>query len=257
MDKKYINTIYNEIFETYPQVEIEEHIKKIIELDFYYPYNSTFFCITNTATKQFEYVSKNFTSCIGLLNEEMQKGGMEYFWSRFHEDDINLWIECLSNLMIFTMNELTDEQRKKMNYTWNYRVKDGNGKYVNIIQNTTPLQFDKAKKPIIGLAHYTVLDSNVKMDICASAKYLNDKNEYETLYFNNITSKNTLNALTNRERDIIRLLLQKKSSKEIAHTLNISHHTVDTHRRNILKKFNLISTGELFSHFKANMNTLL
>ena len=32
MNNKKINSIYNEIFETYPKVEIEEHIKKLIEL---------------------------------------------------------------------------------------------------------------------------------------------------------------------------------------------------------------------------------
>ena len=48
MRKEEINNIYNKIFETYPTVEIEEHIKKLIELDYFYPYNSTFNCITKT-----------------------------------------------------------------------------------------------------------------------------------------------------------------------------------------------------------------
>lgn len=53
-----INSIYDKIFETYPNVEIEEHIKKLIELDYFYPYNATFYCITNTVNKNFEYISK-------------------------------------------------------------------------------------------------------------------------------------------------------------------------------------------------------
>ncbi|SDX14221.1 PAS fold-containing protein [Lutibacter oricola] len=251
-----INSVYEEIFKTFPQVEIEEHIKKIIELDYYYPYNSTFFCITNTVTKQFEYISKNFTACTGLKNEDMLKGGMDYFWSRYHENDINLWLQCLQGLMNFTMNELDPDKRSKMSYTWNYRIKNAQGKFVTIIQNTTPIQFDKTNKPIVGLAHYTVLEDEIRMDICASAKYLNDKNEYETLYFNNISNKNLLGAVSNRERDIIRQLLVKKTSKEIAESLHISRHTVDTHRRNILKKFNLASTGELISYFKGNINLI-
>jgi len=256
LEKKSIRHIYNQIFETFPQVEIEEHIHKLIELDFYYPYNTTFFCITNTATQDFEYVSKNFTACTGLNKEDMLNGGMDYFWSRFHKDDIQLWIQCLQGLMKFTMNELEEEKRSRMSYTWNYRFKNAAEEYVTIIQNTTPLQFDEQNKPIIGLAHYTVLDKETQMDICASAKYLNKNNEYETLYFNNMTSKYLLDVISNRERDIIRQLLAKKTSKEIANNLNISKHTVDTHRRNILKKFNLISTGELFSYFKDHTTLL-
>lgn len=253
MKSNTINTIYKEIFETYQGVEIEEHIKKLIELDFFYPYNTTFFCITNTVLQSFEYVSKNFKSCTGLPKEKMLDGGMKYFWSRFHPDDIPLWVQTLKTLMEFTMNDLDPEKRNKMSYTWNFRLKNAEGNYVNIVQNTTPLQFDGSNKPIIGLAHYTVLDARIKMDICATAKYLNNNNEYETLFFSNVTNKNLLTTVSNRERDIIRLLLLNNSSKEISEKLNISKNTVDTHRRNILKKFNINSTGELHSYFKSNM----
>ncbi|PQJ73879.1 LuxR C-terminal-related transcriptional regulator [Polaribacter gangjinensis] len=251
-----INTAYNEIFSSYPNIEIKEHIKKLIELDFYYPYNATFFCITNTVNQNFEYVSKNFTACTGLSRDEMIHGGMNFFWSLFHPEDITLWLECLKDLMTFTMNNLNDEQRKRMSYTWNYRIKNGNGKYTSIIQNTTPLQFDHNNKPVIGLAHYTVLNEDVKMDICACAKYLNEKNEYETLYYKNISSQNLLGVISNRERDIIRLLLLQKTSIEISESLHISKHTVDTHRRNILKKLQMSSTFELENYFKNNRNLI-
>jgi DNA-binding CsgD family transcriptional regulator len=247
-----INALYNDIFKTYPKVEIEEHIKKLIELDYYYPFNSTFYCITNTAHQNFEYISKNFTACTGLSKDKMISGGMDYFWSLFHPEDIKLWLKSLRDLMTFTMTELNDEQRKRMSYTWNYRIKVSDEGYVNIIQNTTPLQFDDTNKPIIGLAHYTVLQGNLKMDICATAKYLNDKNEYETLFYQNESTSKLLDAISNRERDIIRLLITKKTSEEIANNLNISKHTVNTHRRNILKKLNIESTFELMGYFKNN-----
>lgn len=256
MNQDSINILYQDIFETYPSIQVKEHINKLIELDYYYPYNATFFCITNTANQSFEYISKNFNACTGLSREKMKTEGMDYFWSRFHPDDINLWIKCLQDLMHFTMTELTDEQRAKMSYTWNYRIKNLDEKYITVIQNTTPLQFDKDQKPIIGLAHYTVLDCNLHMDICATAKYLNDKNEYETLFYKNESSNHLLDLISNRERDIIRLLVTQKTSKEIANALNISKHTVDTHRRNILKKLNLSSTIELVTYFKNHQQLL-
>lgn len=256
MQPNKINAIYNKIFETYPKVEIEEHIKKLIELDYFYPYNSTFYCITNTVHQNFEYVSKNFSACTGLSRDKMMTGGMDYFWSLFHPNDIKLWLKSLKNLMAFTMTELDDDQRKRMSYTWNYRIKNAEGKYVNIIQNTTPLQFDGDKKPIIGMAHYTVLNGNLAMDICASAKYLNDNNEYETLYYQNVSNSKLLGLISNRERDIIRLIITKNTSEKIAEKLNISKHTVNTHRRNILKKVNINSTYELISFFKNNPKLL-
>ncbi len=51
--------------------------------------------------------------------------------------------------------------------------------------------------------------------------------------------------LTLREMQIVRLVAAGKIAKEIAHTLNLSTHTVYTHRKNIMKKLGLGSTSEL------------
>lgn len=53
---------------------------------------------------------------------------------------------------------------------------------------------------------------------------------------------------TAREMEIIRQLSQGKSSKEIAVVLQISSHTVDTHRRNILKKMRMARMTEVIMH---------
>ncbi|TYA59300.1 LuxR C-terminal-related transcriptional regulator [Formosa maritima] len=249
---KNIKNIYNEIFKSYDHPILTHHIKKIIELDTYLPYSSTFFCITNTQDLTFEFISKNMTTCIGLDKDELLKEGMRNFWNRIHPEDIELWLKALNELMIYTMAEIPLDNRQRMSYTWNYRLKSADDTYVNIIQNTTPLEFDSDMKPIIGLAHYTVIDPKVKIPITATAKLLNKNNEYETKYFNNFSQKLLTNGLSNRERDVIRLLTLNKSSKEIAESLNISPNTVDTHRRNILKKLNISSTGELIGMLKIN-----
>jgi two-component system response regulator NreC len=51
--------------------------------------------------------------------------------------------------------------------------------------------------------------------------------------------------LTPREREILQLLGEGKSNKEIATKLELSLYTVETHRSNMLDKLNLHSTAEL------------
>lgn len=256
MNYQHIKDHYRSIFESYDKPSLKTHIQKIIELDKVLPYSSTFFCITNTQDLAFEYISKNFKTCVGLDPVQLKAQGMRYFWSRIHPDDIEGWLSALNQLMEFTLNEIPNDKRDRANYTWNFRFKNADDIYVNIIQNTTPLAFDADGKPIIGLAHYTVLHPSIKMEINASAKLLNDKNEYETIYFYCYPKKLLSNGISNRERDIIRLLVLDLSSKEISEKLNISAHTVDTHRRNILKKLNISSTGELVGMLKMNASLL-
>ena len=81
---------------------------------------------------------------------------------KIHPEDIESWLQALNSLMKFTLSEIPKEKRKDASYTWNFRFKNAQGTYVNIIQNTTPLIFDSENKPIIGLAHYTVLHPDVK-----------------------------------------------------------------------------------------------
>ena len=51
--------------------------------------------------------------------------------------------------------------------------------------------------------------------------------------------------LTKREKQVLKLLIEGKLSKEISDILKISKQTVDTHRKNMVHKKNLSNTSEL------------
>ncbi len=54
-----------------------------------------------------------------------------------------------------------------------------------------------------------------------------------------------LDVLTNREREVLQLLAEGKSTKQIALKLHISAKTVETHRRQIMNKLNIHTVAEL------------
>ena len=57
--------------------------------------------------------------------------------------------------------------------------------------------------------------------------------------------KDPVDLLSPREREVLRLLGEGKTNKEVATVLNLSVYTVDSHRGKIMEKLNLHSTGEL------------
>jgi len=59
-------------------------------------------------------------------------------------------------------------------------------------------------------------------------------------------------VLTPRERQIVRLIAEGRSSKEIAHRLQISVKTVDTHRSNLMRKLQLHSASKLVRYAIRN-----
>ena len=58
-------------------------------------------------------------------------------------------------------------------------------------------------------------------------------------------AEDSYELLTPREREILQLVAEGKSSKDIANLLALSVYTVETHRANILQKLNLKSVAEL------------
>lgn len=57
--------------------------------------------------------------------------------------------------------------------------------------------------------------------------------------------EDTYDLLSAREREVLQLVAEGKSSKEIAGLLNLSTYTVETHRSNIMQKLNLKGIPEL------------
>ena len=250
MEKRIIED-YSDIFKTFAEFKgqsLENHVVKLKELDRLIPHSATFFCVTNTSDQSFEYVSKNFTPAINLEIEQMISGGMQFWWSRMHEDETSIWLKSLQDLMEFTMSNIALEDRRRMTYTWNYRIKSGDGNFKNIIQHTTPMFFDDQGKPIIGLAHYSVLEAHEIIPIQASAKILNINDEYETLFYQNYGGQKLLSDnVSHRERDVLGLLIRGYSNPEIAQRLNISEHTVKTHRKNAMSKTNSKNVAQLIA----------
>ena len=54
-----------------------------------------------------------------------------------------------------------------------------------------------------------------------------------------------LDLLSSREREVLQMIAEGKTNKDVAGVLNLSVYTVDAHRGRIMEKLNLHSTGEL------------
>lgn len=65
-------------------------------------------------------------------------------------------------------------------------------------------------------------------------------------------SKMPFVVLSKREEGILKLVVQGLSSKQIANKLKLSPRTIDHHRANLLKKFNMRKTVDLVKHVVRN-----
>lgn len=69
---------------------------------------------------------------------------------------------------------------------------------------------------------------------------------------NGTPKKELRSALTPREREVVQLLAEGKSTKEVASHLNLSVKTAETHRSNIMRKLGLHCVSELVLYAVRN-----
>lgn len=85
-----------------------------------------------------------------------------------------------------------------------------------------------------------VMDGTIYISKAANDKILQHLQSYGL-------SQNNIPALTRREKEILQLLSEGLTSHEIANRLFLSNYTVDTHRKNMLQKFNVHNTQSLMN----------
>jgi DNA-binding NarL/FixJ family response regulator len=107
-----------------------------------------------------------------------------------------------------------------------------------------------------GARGYLLKDS-LKADLISAVNAVSQGHSYfspkislllQEDYFREMADKqkaDTFELLTMREREILQLAAEGRSNKEIAHLLNVSFYTVETHRSHILQKLNLHTVPEL------------
>lgn len=95
-----------------------------------------------------------------------------------------------------------------------------------------------------GASGYIMKNSSLQTVLDAIRTVARNK----TFFDNAITAKDFQSKetiiLSSREKEILRLVGEGKSSQEIADTLSIGKSTVDTHRKNIIKKFNITGKND-------------
>jgi two-component system nitrate/nitrite response regulator NarL len=85
-----------------------------------------------------------------------------------------------------------------------------------------------------------VMDGIIYLSKAANEKIIQQLQPYDL-------SKNNIPVFTRREKEILTLLAEGLTSQEIAAKLFLSNYTVDTHRKNMLQKFNVHNTTALLN----------
>lgn len=227
-------------------LEAHKEILNVFHIGEYYHF---FFNIKQTC---FDYFSPNVTRVLGYEVEEID---VPFFIGNIHPDDQPWFLNFESKVAEFFLN-LTYEQIPKYKVSYDYRIKKKCGEYIRVLQQILTVNFDKDGRLLRTLGIHTNISHLKSPDVSGGRPSLSfigldGEPSFYNVEVKDLFSKSEL-TLTNREREVLCLIVNGKKSAEIADHLYISKHTVDTHRKNLLRKTKTETTAKLITHSIKN-----
>ena len=200
--------------------------------------------IIDYKTDQYLYVAESCKRVLGFSKEDFYREGRTLSVSRIHPDDLKLYSTEIFQEYIERSQSIPKEDLPYCRFSLSLRMKRKDGIYIKILQQFVVLEATDEGYPILSMGIMTDISQQVTSDkfVFSITKYKNGV--CETLF----TSENQVRKIENiteREHDVLQAIVQGKSSKEIANILFLSVHTVNAHRRNLLKKTNVKNSVEL------------
>ncbi|MCB0501498.1 MAG: PAS domain-containing protein [Bacteroidetes bacterium] len=188
----------------------------------------------NDYTQLSPYFINDFgTQYYGIDNAEIKKKGYKLYEQFMHPDHFNDVHK--------TISQLTRLPREVFDMT--YRVKNRQGEWRWIYSLTQALNFKENGS------------ASLVLSIVFDVGYLLSTNNASGHDVSSLSPENQLllDCLSDRELDVLKLIAQEKSSKEIGAELNIEASTVNAHKNRMIKKlgvknsFGLMKYATLFN----------
>jgi DNA-binding CsgD family transcriptional regulator len=218
------------------EMEIHKKLPNIFHFGEYYYY------IFNCLEAKIEFVSD---SMCAILGHEKSYFSVENLPEMIHPDDFPYFVAFERKVTEF-FTQLPPEQVMSYKVSYDYRMRKSNGDYARILHQTTTIQSDHNGAVIRVLGVHTDI-TKLKKEFGSTLSFigLNGYPTYEDVDAEFMMSNLPNSTLSTREREVLKYLLQGKTSMQIANLMYISKATVDRHRKNMLKKTNTKSTAEL------------
>ncbi|MFI1773212.1 LuxR C-terminal-related transcriptional regulator [Thalassobellus citreus] len=223
-----------------PDLHLVDQISSLFSLgDFYY-------YIINFVTYKMEFVSEGVKKVLGINPEEFS---LEKYFSLLHPEDVADLHRKEQAAIIFKLEKIPIKDITKYKTVYLIRMLLADNTEKTLLHQAKAISVSKDGKvqQVIGIhtdvTHFNIINDNKVSFIgykCPNYYYDEKNDTYNIL-------ENLNSIFTKREKEILNEIAKGKNSSEIAKNLNVSSHTINTHKRNILQKTNCKNTSELIA----------
>ena len=209
--------------------------------------NNQFYILTEFPTFSATLISRNIKEILGIDPINLPS---KSFFDLIHPNDLPIILFADSKLINSICDNYDEIKPYDSVFTTDFRLKSHNGQYNRFLNQNCIIDKEKSQIRFKILSLYTDI-THIKKTTKIEFDHSHDGN---TLSFDfpdkELISRSSI--FTPKEIIILKLLATGKNSREIAAMLNISHHTIDTHRRQMLAKSHQNNTAMLVAYAIEN-----
>ena len=224
--------------------DIDRSDPLVIEMEKITEANNQYFFVADLIQIKIYFSSLKCLKMIGVPPESIDPA---VFFISTHPDDLRR--HNLARTKLFNLaHEMYIEKTSHAYISTNLRLKNPNGEFINtllqgyLIHAYTPYESVFYMQIMTDISWFTKIRHGYHYYIGDDPGYFRYPDEQLLM---------TGNTFSDREFEILELISRGMSSGQIAGKLFLSVHTINTHRRNILKKSGKQSTSELVLDLKA------
>lgn len=218
--------------------ELEIH-KRLLQI---FQVGDSYYFIFNIKLGEFEHISSEINTILGYTSDI----SASFFLNQIHPEDQPYFL-AFENELNYFFRQLPLGKIMKYKVRYDFRIKDSLGNYKRILHQLVIIQHDDNNNLLRSLGVHTDI-THLKENGAPKLSFigLDGEPSYPEVKTSQIyTAVKTF--LTPREKQIVYYMIEGYNSKQISKELNISKHTVDTHRRNLLTKTHCKNVVELVS----------
>ncbi len=210
-----------------------------------------YYYVLNFHNLDLDYVHPGTKRVLGIKSDEFS---MEKLLNMLPSEELLLLKKKEALVVDFLFNFLKPELMPLYKVVYFFRVSDIKGKLHNMLHQATTLTVSETGRVEHSLGIHTDIshlsmriNNNVSfISLNGGPSYYNLNPEIEVFDPKNSWPEGEMSKiLSKRELEVVKLFSQGFTSSEAARKMNISNHTINTHRKNILAKSNTSNMTEL------------
>ncbi|MCK7590511.1 helix-turn-helix transcriptional regulator [Subsaxibacter sp. CAU 1640] len=251
---EYWRSEYSNNVKKYQEFKAKEQFHQIAQL---FSLGHSYYYVMNMHNLEFDYLSPSVKEFTGKEAEDLDIGKLLNMALPQELEYIQLKERIIKD---FFLNFLKPEERLNYKIVYPYKMEDHRGNIRTMVLQATTLSLteDEMIKHVFSV-HTDI--SHLKVTKTDRVSFINlkgGKSYYNLDIHDGVFRSSSADSMTpdtlysDREKDIITALAKGQNTEETAEFLNISKHTVKTHRRNILSKSGYTNTAELIAQCVLN-----